>query len=276
MIKRGHRGPEVQQLQALLNLKGFGPISNDGIYGRGTEAAVLKAQRAYGLIQDGIAGPETKLALLDEEFGAKESIQMSDFAALFPEVSDQRYSLKHGQTPSQPNGVRLSSRVVGKETINCTQFTTWIVSRAFNTRWTSDQWARWQNTGRQKKIAQIPDYGPRVALDWGIATTAPVRGVWLVQYFTKTGGHSLIIVDHDPETDRILTLEANSYYGLDGVGWADIGNLRDIANPGPNWKDRVSQTWKSRIDSKVGIHAARLNIDAKSVQEWLQRGEQKP
>ena len=276
MIRRGNKGDQVRELQALLNSKGFGPISNDGIFGRGTEAAVKKAQRSLGLSADGIVGPATKAALLGEKFSSKKSITMADLVALFPTVSKQTYRLKGGQTPGQPNGVRLSARVVGSDSINCTQFTTWIVSQAFETRWTSDQWARWQNTGVQKKIGKIPDYGSRVVLDWGIATTAPVRGVWLVQYLTKTGGHSMLIVDHDPETDKILTLEANSYYGLDGVGWAEIGNLRAVPNPGPNWKDRVSQTWKSRIDSKFGIHAARLNVDAKSVQDWLQEGEDKP
>ena len=247
MIRRGDSGEKVIQLQALLNSKGFGPISNDGIFGKGTESALKRAQTASGLTSDGIFGPATRAALMGEISQMKKSVSMDELVELFPTVDKQTYRLKGGQTPGQPNGVRLSARVVGSDSINCTQLTTWIVSQAFKTRWTFDQWARWQNTGVQKKTGRIPDYGARVVLDWGIATTAPARGVWLVQYFTKTGGHSMLVVDHDPETDKILTLEANSYYGLDGVGWAEIGNLRDVPNPGPNWVDKVSQTWKSRI-----------------------------
>ena len=159
---------------------------------------------------------------------------------------------------------------MGDETINCTQFTTFMVSQAFKTKWSSDQWARWQNTGMQKKTLDVPNYGPRVALDWGIGTTAPGDGPWLIQYFTATGGHSLIVLVHDQETDKILTLESNSYYNIDGAGWGGIGNLRDIPNPGPNWKDKTTQTWKSRIESKLAVHAVRLNVDSDSIRAWLE------
>ncbi|MGQ9866517.1 MAG: peptidoglycan-binding domain-containing protein, partial [Pseudanabaenaceae cyanobacterium] len=54
---------EIRQLQTLLTQRGFytGPLS--GIYGPLTEAAVREAQRAYGLVVDGIAGPRTLAAL---------------------------------------------------------------------------------------------------------------------------------------------------------------------------------------------------------------------
>ena len=117
-------------------------------------------------------------------------------------------------------------------------------------------------------VPRVPGYGPSVAMDWGIATTAPGRGVWLVQYFTATGGHSMLVVDHN-EDDKILTLEANSAYGLDGAGWGEIGNLRDVPNPGLRWMDSVTQTWESRMDGKVGVHAARLAVDPASVKRWL-------
>ena len=92
---------------------------------------------------------------------------------------------------------------------------------------------------------------------------------WLVQYFTATGGHSLIVLVHDQDTDKILTLESNSYYNIDGAGWGGIGNLRDVPNPGPDWKDKTNQTWKSRIESKLAVHAVRLNVDSDSIRAWL-------
>ena len=275
LLKRGSRGSEVQELQELLNQKGFGPISADGIFGGGTEAAVKRAQTALGVAADGIVGPATMAALQGSE-GAPQAlthIEMEAIVALFPQVAKQTYDLTGGQTPVQPNGVRLSSSVVGDETINCTQFTTFLVSQAFKTRWTSDQWARWQNTGRQQPTKDVPNYGPRVALDWGVATTAPGPGAWLIQYFTETGGHSLIVLAHDPESDKILTLESNSYYGIDGVGWGGIGNLRDVPNPGADWQSKTTQTWKSRIEGKLAVHAVRLHVEPESIQQWLNSGD---
>ena len=275
LLKRGSRGSEVQELQELLNQKGFGPISTDGIFGGGTEAAVKRAQTALGVAADGIVGPATMAALQGSEAApqALTHIKMEAIVALFPQVAKQTYSLKEGQTPVQPNGVRLSSRAVGDKTINCTQFTTFLVSQAFKTKWTSDQWARWQNTGYQKKTLDVPNYGPRVALDWGVATTAPGPGAWLIQYFTETGGHSLIVLAHAPESDKILTLESNSYYGIDGVGWGGIGNLRDVPNPGADWQSKTTQTWKSRIEGKLAVHAVRLHVEPESIQQWLNSGD---
>jgi len=114
----------------------------------------------------------------------------------------------------------------------------------------------------------VPNWGPRVAIEWGAGTTAPGDGPCLIQYFTQGGGgHSLIVVDYDPETDKILTLESNSAYGLNGCGWGEIGNLRDVFNPGPDWTKKVTQTWQSRFGSKVALHVARLNLTG--VREWL-------
>ncbi len=51
------------ELQQLLTNRGCysGPIT--GIYGPRTQEAVMRAQRVYGLVVDGVAGPATFLAL---------------------------------------------------------------------------------------------------------------------------------------------------------------------------------------------------------------------
>jgi peptidoglycan hydrolase-like protein with peptidoglycan-binding domain len=64
LLKNGSEGPEVQQLQKQLNewrvRNGKEPISEDGIFGNKTEAAVRDFQAANGLSVDGIAGPNTR------------------------------------------------------------------------------------------------------------------------------------------------------------------------------------------------------------------------
>ena len=56
-------------------------------------------------------------------------------------------------------------------------------------------------------------------------------------------GHTFLIVDHHKPTDRVLTLESNSSYKLNGVGFRSIGNLRDMEDhPPANWWD-IKKLW---------------------------------
>ncbi|MCP4501753.1 MAG: peptidoglycan-binding protein [Deltaproteobacteria bacterium] len=61
-LKKGGRGPRVQDLQQRLNDMGAG-LSNDGVHGPKTEAAVKAFQTRAGLSPDGIMGPKTMAAL---------------------------------------------------------------------------------------------------------------------------------------------------------------------------------------------------------------------
>ncbi|ONG59169.1 hypothetical protein BKE38_00405 [Pseudoroseomonas deserti] len=54
----GDRGPAVIALQDKLNKAGQ-PLLRDGIFGRDTEAAVMRFQAASDLVVDGVVGPAT-------------------------------------------------------------------------------------------------------------------------------------------------------------------------------------------------------------------------
>lgn len=54
-LRVGSRGPDVADVQEVV-----GAVPNDGIFGRGTEAAVKAWQEANGLVADGIVGPATQ------------------------------------------------------------------------------------------------------------------------------------------------------------------------------------------------------------------------
>ena len=70
LLRRGSRGDAVKKLQ-----EGLG-IAADGIFGKGTEAAVKTFQAEHGLDADGLAGPET-LA------------KMASFEEMTPEVAEK-------------------------------------------------------------------------------------------------------------------------------------------------------------------------------------------
>jgi zinc D-Ala-D-Ala carboxypeptidase len=67
-LRRGMSGSDVRELQ--IRVAGWATdyaskkyITVDGIFGSGTEAAVKRFQRAYGLAADGIVGPQTQATL---------------------------------------------------------------------------------------------------------------------------------------------------------------------------------------------------------------------
>jgi putative chitinase len=64
VLKVESSGPKVRALQKKLKDNGFDPGLADGVFGLGTEAAVLAFQKSEGLTPDGIAGPHTQAALV--------------------------------------------------------------------------------------------------------------------------------------------------------------------------------------------------------------------
>ena len=267
-IRKGSQGSDVRLCQELLNEHGYSTVV-DGVFGSGTEKSVKAFQSASGLTADGIVGANTWNALEapSEKLGP---VNFSEVAKLFPQLFPQTYVLSGAQAPSNPPGMKLQR--IGQETSNCVLFTSWLLSVAFNSvypslKFTKDQWSKWMVSGTAPTgVAPVPDYGPKVVLEWGMGKPQPCGGPWLVQWFTASGGHSIIVLADDPATGKVLTLEAND--SIDGCGWNQIGPLRDVTNPGPKWMDRVTQTWANRIYSKRAVHICSLNITG--VQEWLE------
>jgi putative chitinase len=63
LLRVNSSGPDVAALQQALAKAGFNPGVADGVFGLGTEAAVLGFQRSKGLAADGVVGPSTAKAL---------------------------------------------------------------------------------------------------------------------------------------------------------------------------------------------------------------------
>lgn len=55
--------PEIFELQTALNAAGFGPLKVDGQNGPATKNAVMRFQKASGLMADGVVGPKTRAKL---------------------------------------------------------------------------------------------------------------------------------------------------------------------------------------------------------------------
>jgi zinc D-Ala-D-Ala carboxypeptidase len=85
-LKQGDSGSDVRELQ--IRVAGWAAdsasrtyVAVDGQFGPGTEAAVKRFQRAYGLTADGIVGPQTQQALnnLEASDGSTRHFNFSEF-----------------------------------------------------------------------------------------------------------------------------------------------------------------------------------------------------
>lgn len=72
-LKFSDRGEDIATLQRRLTRAGY-PVEVSSIFDQATEAAVMAAQKAAGLVVDGIAGPKTFVALA----GVKLAHHLSD------------------------------------------------------------------------------------------------------------------------------------------------------------------------------------------------------
>jgi hypothetical protein len=104
---------------------------------------------------------------------------------------------------------------------------------------------------------------PRWSLIQGWSVWNPVKDE--VEDKAKVGsiaGHSFIIVDHHPGNDKILTIEANKGYDLNGVGMRSLGNISSqkvngIITPNQDrlWIEKDVPTWQET----KGSYAARAD-----------------
>ena len=79
VLRTGARGADVLTLQYLLNMiSEFYPtvpgVTSDGIFGNGTQQAVIAFQKAMNLTPDGIVGPSTWRALYQSYLGIENNI----------------------------------------------------------------------------------------------------------------------------------------------------------------------------------------------------------
>lgn len=67
LLTVGSQGQAVKDVQAFLNQQGLYPNAPDGIYGTQTREAVRRFQQSQNLLVDGIIGPQTWGAMLNND-----------------------------------------------------------------------------------------------------------------------------------------------------------------------------------------------------------------
>ncbi len=128
-LQVGDTGEKVRQLQYMLSvlsayIQAIPPLSVDGIYGQATRAAVLAAQRRFGLPETGTVDPNTWDEIYDQYSGIENTTFRS--GETFPRAQDtspqgniavQASSIRRSN-PAQP----MSNRTNYTRTTTLTQF----------------------------------------------------------------------------------------------------------------------------------------------------------
>ncbi len=75
------------------------------------------------------------------------------------------------------------------------------------------------------------------------------------------GGHTFIVLDSHEPSQRILTLESNMAFGMDGPGFRGIGDLDQVPHPGSGWYENpAAWTWSKFRDTYPLMKLAKLAV----------------
>lgn len=183
---------------------------------------------------------ETDQMIIDENF-------LTD---LLPHFYNFEYDLHQAKYPFELSGFKAP--LAPPNTNNCCTFVEALIVKAWENAIPGFSWS--MKNHEMMMIYSTEDYyspvNCLVQANIAISVNDPDQAPhsWtLVQGWRRqwSGGHTFIIVDHEPVTDRVLTLESNPAYKLNGVGYRMIGKIRDVHKPPKKWWENESLwTWQ--------------------------------
>lgn len=162
------------------------------------------------------------------------------------------YDLHDPAYPYNLPGVNLPVAPPKAKQNNCCTFAEGLIVKAWSDVFSDFEWNNHRHG--QMMIFSADDYFSPVtaALESGMGEkvedveAAPLPWTLVQGWKSKqtedepgskwSGGHTFIIVDHHFETDKILTIESNKAFGLNGVGFRKIGMASALNHQPPeNW-----------------------------------------
>lgn len=112
----------VLDLQRRLTALGFNPGPIDGARGPKTTAAIKAFQAKFGLVADGIAGPQTMTAMARAEASPKPGRDEPDKAAMNEPVPARGNGVDISRAPPNASSIKLldTSRPIREVIVHCT------------------------------------------------------------------------------------------------------------------------------------------------------------
>lgn len=185
-----------------------------------------------------------RLTFDDDPFAVDEDVLVN----LLPQFEQYTYDLDEARYPYTLPGVGVPHAPPAQN--NCCTFVEALLVKAWADTHNGFKWSPHQH-GQMMILSNDDFYSPVTAVvesKMGISVADPdtpphpwtvIQG-WRRQW---RNGHTFIIVDHHEPSDRVQTLESNSSYRLNGVGFRALGNLRDTGGrPPANWWEQ-SDLW---------------------------------
>ena len=193
------------------------------------------------------------------------TINESALINLVKKFEDHRYSRDNIYYPYELPGVSLSQGP--PHTTNCCTFVEALLVKAWAD---NNRDFKWNSHCHAQMMINSDDlFAPvTVTVDSGMAeevSADSLPGPWtIVQGWHVLGkqGHTFLVVDYHEPTGRVLTLEANSAYKMDGVGFRNIGNIKEFGcKPPENWWEREDLwTWDRLKSYYPDLKQARLKV----------------
>ncbi len=195
------------------------------------------------------------------------AIDEAKLVALFEAFDGFTYAAD-GQYPWPLPGVTIQTE---KKQNNCCTFVEALVVKA----WEGNPGFTWSRERHRLMMVDTSDrFGPiTAAVEAGVALPAPsplsAPQPWsIVQgWRSDGGGHTFIVVDHDHVSDRVLLLESNMVFKLNGPGYRSFGPLQvfgtaappqwSLSSECPTWKD-VCARYVDRLHAGLRVKGLKL------------------
>jgi hypothetical protein len=259
---------EVLPNQGAPNQDDYARIAIETLAGDDTWICTRSGTQRYGEFVEVDREPAPRDDPTDDPNAIPERAMVSRLA----DFRDYRYTLTGARYPFDIDGCGLPKAPPKKN--NCCTFVEALVVRAWQDvhadrfTWTPARHRQMMIIGDDlfSPINCLVEAGIANAFD-GDETASPPPWSAVQGWRSSGGGHTFLIVDHHTPSDRVLTLESNRGFGLDGVGFRRLGNIRDHADNGPPakwWEDPRAPTWADICATYPDRKLAALKVSGRS------------
>lgn len=243
-----------------------------GTFASGPETAPLPTGSASSALTDALSDIASAAGRVNFN-AASDAVDEKDLVSIVKDYEGFGYHLTKPAYPYDLKGINLPLTPPNDKQNNCCTFAEGLLVKAWSDSFSDFEWNNKRHG--QMMIYSKEDYFSPItaALEAGMGEevtdveAAPqpwtlVQG-WKTQW---TGGHTFIIVDHHAETDKILTLESNKAFKLNGVGFRKIGMAEDFdfAPPENWWEIPGVWTWEQIKNSYKFRAMATLKVKNRS------------